>query len=378
MMQAAGYRAFSPAPLPPADPPVRIVGSMPVLLEKANLALGRLDGSIRALPLADKFVHMFARREAVLSSQIEGLQSSLPALLAEEARIADRNRPADVEETANCVRAMSLGLQRLNDLPICVRLLCEVHAELMRGASREYAGPGEFRKTQNWIGRGGGIAEATHVPPPPQDVAHHVGQLEQFIHAEDGLPLLIKIGLIHAQFETIHPFVDGNGRVGRLLITFLLCARGALRMPVLYLSRFILQHRPEYYSRLQDVHEKGDWESWLEYFLRGVCEVSVHATETATRVGALREETREAIARKFGLATGNGMLALDLLFERPIVSVSDVQARLGTRYPAAQGIVKRMVEADILRIATSYARNRKYAFGAYIDLFNDHFLSASA
>ncbi len=344
---------------------------MLALLEKANLALGGLEGSIRVLPLADKYVHMFARREAVHSSRIEGLKGSLPALLAEEAQIRDPDRSWDDKETANCVRAMSLGLQRLEALPICIRIMLEVHAELMRGAGLTYAQPGEFRKIQNWIGAGGGIANATYVPPPPHEVLHHVGQLEQYIHAEHGLPLLIRIGLIHAQFEAIHPFVDGNGRMGRLLIAFLLSAQGALSKPVLYLSRFIMHNRAEYYSKLQDVHEKGDWESWLEYFLRGVCEASEHAFATAKRTGALREAMRDEIARKFGLAAGNGMQALDLLFEKPIVSVADVQARIGTRYPAAQGIVKRMVDAGILRAATAYRRNRKYAFGAYIDLFDD-------
>jgi Fic family protein len=236
--QPEGYRAFMPAPLPP-EPPVRIEGELQRYLSEADRALGRLDGSVQTLPNPDLFVYMYVRKEAVLSSQIEGTQSSLQELLAAEAELADDRRPRDVDDVINYVRAMKHGLARLTELPVSVRLIREIHAELLRGVRGSRLTPGELRRTQNWIGPGGcTLAEATFVPPPPAQLPAALGALETFLHQEDDLPLLVKIGLAHAQFETIHPFLDGNGRVGRLLITFLLCERGVLHKPVLYLSHY--------------------------------------------------------------------------------------------------------------------------------------------
>src|SRR4051812_44659032 len=324
LRQPTGYRAFIPAPLPP-KPAVRIGGEMQRLLSQADRALGRLDGSVQTLPHPDLFVYMYVRKEAVLSSQIEGTQSSLQDLLAEEAHVAPDDRPRDVEEVVNYVRAMNHGLARLGELPVSVRLIREIHGELLAGVRGSRLTPGELRRSQNWIGPSGcTLAEATFVPPPPAEVSTTLGALETFLHQEDDLPLLVKIGLAHAQFETIHPFLDGNGRVGRLLITFLLCESGALHKPVLYLSHYFKRYRQEYYERLQAVRESGDWEGWLAFFLRGVEEVSVQAAETARRILQLREEHRLVITEQLGRGAGSGHRVLEHLYERPILSVNDV------------------------------------------------------
>ena len=249
--QLTGYRAFIPARLPPT-PPVEVRGDLQRLLSNADLALGRLDGSIQTLPNPDLFVFMYVRKEAVLSSQIEGTQSSLQDLLAAEAQLYTPERPKDVDEVVNYVRAMNYGLARLSDLPVSVRLIREIHARLLDGVRGSLLTPGELRRTQNWVGPGGcTLKEAVFVPPPPEVVSEALCDLERFLHDGGGLPLLIKIGLAHAQFETIHPFLDGNGRVGRLLITFLLCECGVLHKPVLYLSHYFKRHRQTYYDLLQ-------------------------------------------------------------------------------------------------------------------------------
>ena len=304
--QPTGYRAFSPAPLPP-QPPVRLEGELQGLLSKADRALGRLDGSIQTLPNPDLFVFMYVRKEAVLSSQIEGTQSSLQDLLAAEAHILSPGLPRDVDEVVNYVNAMNYGLARLAELPVSVRLIREIHQRLLQGVRGARLTPGELRRTQNWIGPGGcGLNEATFVPPPPHQVPEALGALETFLHAESDIPALVQIGLAHAQFETIHPFLDGNGRVGRLLISFLLCQREILVKPVLYLSHYFTRHRAEYYERLQAIRDTGDWEGWLAFFLRGVASVSLEATDTARRILALREDLR---AEEDRLATGRLDLA---------------------------------------------------------------------
>jgi Fic family protein len=232
--------------------------------------------------------------------------------------------------------------------------------------------PGELRRSQNWIGPGGcTLGEATFVPPPPHEVPEALGALESFLHSQSDLPQLIQIGLAHAQFETIHPFLDGNGRIGRLLITFLLCQREILLKPVLYLSHFFKQHRTEYYERLQTVRDHGDWEGWLAFFLRGVVAVSREATETARRILALRENHRAAVTTGLGRAAANGHRVLEHLYQRPIVSVAEVQSLTGITYPAANNIVSRLVGLGILQEATGYKRNRLFRYQPYIAIFGD-------
>jgi len=369
LQQASGYRAFIPAPLPP-DPPVRVEGKLQELLSKADRALGRLDGSILTLPHPDLFVYMYVRKEAVLSSQIEGTQSSLQDLLAAEAKILSPDRPRDVDELVNYVAAMNHGLECLSQIPVSVRLIREIHGKLLTGVRGSQRNPGELRTSQNWIGPGGcTLAEATFVPPPPQEVLQAMSDLERFLHSPTPMPLLIKIGLAHAQFETIHPFLDGNGRVGRLLITFLLCEREVLLKPVLYLSYYFKCHRQEYYDRLQAVRDSGDWEGWLAFFLEGIFEVSEQATETARRVLALREKHRQTITDNLGRAAGNGHRTLEHLYRHPIVSVKQVQNLIGTTYPAANDLVSRLVECGILDEMTGQARNRRFVYRDYIRLF---------
>ena len=370
--QLGGYRAFIPAPLPP-DPPVEITGELQVLLSQADRALGRLDGSIQTLPHPDLFVLMYVRKEAVLSSQIEGTQSSLQDLLAAEARIFAPNRASDVGELLNYVTAMNHGLRRLSEIPVSIRLIREIHAKLLQDTRGSHLIPGELRSSQNWIGPAGcTLHEALFVPPPPHQVADDMSQLERFIHADTDLPLLVKIGLAHAQFETIHPFLDGNGRVGRLLITFLLCEQGVLQKPVLYLSWFFKQHRQQYYDELQSVRDAGTWERWLAFFLRGVAEVSGQATDTARQILALREEHRRVITDGFGRAAANGHRVLEHIYEHPIVSVGDVRLLTGTTYTAANNLVARMADCGILREFTGRTRHRRFRYQNYIDLFHDN------
>jgi Fic family protein len=369
--QRTGYSAFIPAALPPI-PPLRIDSALQRLLSAADLALGRLDGSIQILPNPDLFVFMYVRREAVLSSQIEGTQSSLQDLLAAEARILAPNQPGDVEEVINYVAAMNHGLERLKELPVSVRLIREIHERLLSGVRGSTLTPGELRHSQNWIGPGGcSLAEASFVPPPPDEVADALGNLELFLHEDDDLPLLMKIGLAHAQFETIHPFLDGNGRVGRLLITFLLCEKRVLQKPVLYLSYYFRKHRQLYYERLQATRDDGDWEGWLAFFLQGVAEVSAQATETARRILALRELHRAAIAAKLGYAAGNGHRVLEHLFGHPILSVNEVSDLIGTTYPAANQLVGRLVTLGVLEEMTGQVRNRRFRYAPYIRLFSE-------
>lgn len=369
--QANGYRAFIPAPLPP-NPPVQFTEELHVLLSQADRALGRLDGSIQTLPNPDLFVFMYIRKEAVLSSQIEGTQSSLQDLLAAEAKIFSPKRPRDVDEVMNYVSAMNLGLRRLKELPISTRLIREIHAELLQGVRGFSLSPGELRTSQNWIGPAGcTLNEATFVPPPHHEVPEKLAELETFLHTDTKLPLLIKIGLVHAQFETIHPFLDGNGRIGRLLITFLLCQREVLQKPVLYLSWFFKRHRQQYYEELQSVRNNGTWEQWLIFFLRGIVEVSRQATDTARQILTLREEHRHIVTENFGRAASNGHRVLEHLYKQPIISVNSVQDLIGTTYAAANGMVARMVESGILREYTGQARNRRFIYQSYVDLFHD-------
>lgn len=371
VQQPTGYRAFIPNPLPP-DPAVVISPDMQVLLSQADRALGQLDGSIQTLPHPDLFVFMYVRKEAVLSSQIEGTQSSLQDVLAAEARILAPDRPRDVEEVINYVRAMNHGLERLKELPVCIRLIREIHAELLKGVRGQHLTPGEIRSSQNWIGPGGcSLNEATFVPPPPHEVAQHLGELERFLHSDTPLPMLLRIGLAHAQFETIHPFLDGNGRVGRLLIAFLLCEQAILLKPVLYLSHYFKQHRQEYYEQLQSIRDCGTWEDWLTFFLRGVIEVSKQATETARRILLLRETHRSKITDAFGRAAGNGHRVLEQLYKHPVVSVNEVQEQIGTTYTAANDLVSKFASSGILHEVTGQARNRKFMYQSYIDLFRE-------
>src|SRR3990172_9443785 len=308
--QPAGYRAFIPAPLPP-EPPVQLDQRMVALLSRADQSVGRLDGVTQTLPNPDLFVAMYVRREAVLSSQIEGTQSSLDDVLAFELDPRSKDLPRDVEEVVNYVRAMNYGLRRLASLPLSLRLIREIHAELLHRVRSADRRPGEFRVSQNWIGPGSvPLSQATFVPPPAADMLRSLDNFERFLHEEREMPVLIHAGLAHAQFETIHPFLDGNGRVGRLLITFLLCHRGVLHRPLLYLSYYLKRHRAEYYDRLMAVREEGNWEGWLSFFLRGAAETAAEAVSTARAIVRLREEHRALVQGRSPARSGLKFLDL--------------------------------------------------------------------
>ena len=286
IQQLSGYKAFIPEGLPPT-PGVEFDGELRTLLSTADRDIARLDAIATLLPNPDLFVAMYVRHEAVLSSQIEGTQSTLEDVLAFEAQGTNNDTPKDVEEVINYVRAMNHGLRRLGELPLSLRLLKEIHGELMQNVRGGEKTPGEFRTSQNWIGSAGStLASASFVPPPPHELMNALGLLEKFLHeGKSSVPLLIRCGLAHAQFETIHPFLDGNGRVGRLLITLILCEDQALSRPLLYLSVFLKAHRAEYYDRLTAIREHGHWEQWLKFFLRGVSQTARAATQTALERG---------------------------------------------------------------------------------------------
>lgn len=365
--QPEGYGAFVPERLPP-DPPIAIDGTLSTLLSQANLALGRLDGVIGILPNPDLFVAMYVRQEAVLSSQIEGTQASLTDVLQYETEEDDDETTGDVAEVVNYIGAMQYGLSRLETLPLSLRLTREIHERLLRDVRGQDRNRGEFRRTQNWIGPAGcTLKDAAFVPPPPQEMRDALADLELFLH-DESLPSLVHAAIAHAQFETIHPFLDGNGRVGRLLITFLLCHRSVLSQPLLYLSHYFKRHRQEYYDRLQAVRMDGRWEEWLAFFLRGVKEVATEANETARKILALREAHRTILGSE-GKASGNLLRALDVLFEHPVVTVRSMEKWLTVTFATANKIVSRLEELGLLTEITGYQRNRRFKYAPYLELF---------
>ena len=330
-----------------------------------------MDGSITTLPNPDLFIFMYLRREAVLSNQIEGTQSSLSDVLSAEASILDPDRPADVDEVVNYIAALKVGFERLKTLPVSARLFREIHGVLLAGRRGDHHDAGRFRTRQNWIGPTGcTLHEAAFVPPPPDQVEAHLANLEHFIHEDSRLPLLIKVALVHAQFETIHPFLDGNGRLGRLLITFLLHERGVLTRPVLYLSAYLKQHRSRYYELLQRVRDQGDWEAWILFFLVGVEEVSHQAATTTREILLLRERLRETIVDHLPRSAGTAHQILEHLFSHPIVSVSQLREATDQSFASVNNIVARLETLGLLREMTGQARNRRYQFTEYIRLFS--------
>jgi Fic family protein len=294
-------------------------------------------------------------------------------VLEVEAKVFDPEHPNDVGEVLNYVFAMNHGLERLQSLPLSLRLLKEIHEKLMRGVRGNEKSPGEFRTSQNWIGpQGGTLLDASYVPPPPGELMNVLGDFETYMHEASNLPPLIRIGLLHAQFETIHPFLDGNGRVGRLLITFLLCQQEILTKPVLYISHYLKRHRQNYYELLQSIRDNGDWERWLKFFLAGVAQVSNEATETARRIVGMREAHRQLIAHKFGRVAGNAFTVLDNLYERPIITVNEVARLLGCTYQPANNLMARFHEEELVREVTGHVRNRRFSYVPYIQLFSDN------
>ncbi|MCI0334534.1 MAG: Fic family protein [Planctomycetes bacterium] len=374
--QPTGYRAFFPARLIP-KPALAYDDEMTRLLSDADRALGRLDGVASVLPNPDLFVAMYVRHEAVLSSQIEGTQSTLEDVLQFEVEgSVTTDQPKDVEEVVNYIAAMNFGLRRLAKLPLSKRLLCEIHKKLLQGVRGAERQPGEFRTTQNWIGpHGCTLAQAEFVPPPAHEMQTALDDFEKFLHDRSSLPMLIHCALAHAQFETIHPFLDGNGQVGRLLITLLMCEREILQQPLLYLSYFFKAHRAQYYDRLMAIRNDGNWESWVKFFLRGVFEVSQGATETARAILDLREKHRESITSRFSSSV-NGLLLLDYLFQHPVISVGMAERHLECAYVTASNLIEELTKMGLLIETTGRTRNRRFQYQEYLDMFERQILRA--
>jgi len=362
-------RAFIPPPLPP----VAGLGldSIQTHLDRANQALGRLDGVASILPDAPLFLYMYVRKEALLSSQIEGTQSSLSDLLLFEAAETPGVPLNDVHEVSNYVAAMSHGLERLRGgFPLSLRLMCEIHGTLLARGRGEDKQPGEFRTSQNWIG-GTRPGNALYVPPPPHLVTPLMADLETFVRDEvRGLPLLVKAGLMHVQFETIHPFLDGNGRLGRLLITFLLCERGVLRDPLLYLSLYFKQHRETYYELLQAVHERGDWKTWFDFFLTGVAETSSQAAETARRILALFERDRRRI-ESLGRPASSALRVHQLLQKVALLTIPGAAEQLGLSQPTITKSLEHLTSLGIADETTGRQRGRTFVYRTYLDLLSE-------
>jgi len=364
MKQPSGYVAFIPNPLPP-EPPIFVDDEMFKLLSDADRKLGRLDGITQILPNPDLFVAMYVQKEAVLSSQIEGTQASLIDVLGQED--GNHEKKEHIDEVVNYVHAMKYGLERLSTLPLCLRSLKEIHSKLLKDGRGSSKNPGEFRSTQNWIGPAGcDLLNATFVPPPVPEMHEALGQLEKFLHSDDNIPSLIKIGLIHAQFETIHPFLDGNGRVGRLLITFWLCQQEILSQPLLYLSYYFKQNRLEYYDRLMAVRTKGDWEGWLKFFLKGIAQVSDESINSAKEIIKLRDQYTKIVHQK---KKTSYQKLLDILFEHPILTTTKASELLDITYPTANSIINDFCHWGILKPRDpSKKRNQNYVFHRYIEI----------
>jgi Fic family protein len=361
------FRTYIPPQLPP-DPPLRIEEFLP-LLEKAISAISRLDGMSMVLPDPALFLYMYVRKEAVLSSQIEGTQSSLSDLLLFESESMPGAPLDDVTEVSCYVSAMNYGLTRLKEFPLSLRLIKEIHEKLMKNARGGNKMPGEFRTSQNWIG-GSRPGNAKFVPPPPDRLMNLLGDLELFLNDQKNkLPVLIKAALAHVQFETIHPFLDGNGRLGRLLITFILCNEGVLKEPLLYLSLYLKTNRQKYYDLLQSVRETGDWESWIEFFLTGIIETADQAIETAQNIIKITQRDRAAI-EKSGKSTMSVLTLYNFLQKQPIANTATMKKTTGLALPSVLRALKNLEEMGLVKEITGKERNKIFVYSEYLEILS--------
>lgn len=361
------YNAYIPQPLPP-HPPLDMAELYP-LLDQANTAIGRLDGMSMVLPDSSLFLYMYVRKEAVLSSQIEGTQSSLSDLLLFESHEAPGAPIDDVTEVSCYVAAMNYGLERVKDFPLSLRLIKEIHTELMNNSRGGNKQPGEFRSSQNWIG-GSRPGNARFVPPPPDHLMEGLDNLEKFLHDETiRLPILIKAALAHVQFETIHPFLDGNGRLGRLLITFILCIEGILKQPLLYLSLYLKSNRDAYYDHLQSVRETGDWEAWIKFFLKGVIETAQQATETAQSIIALFAQDRAALENS-GKSTAAILTIHAYLQQHPIATTTKIKDSTGLSLPTVLRSLTALENLNIVKEVTGKDRHKIFIYDQYLALLS--------
>jgi len=363
-------RAFVPAPLPP-EPPLAIDPALQELCDRALLAIGRLDSAASLLPDVSQFLYMYVRKEALLSSQIEGTQSSLADLLVYEMDGVPGVPLDDVEEVSNYVAAMNHGLQRIREgFPLSLRLIKEIHGVMLAKGRGSRKSPGEFRRSQNWIG-GSRPGNAAFVPPPPDRLIECMGALEKFLHDQPArTPTLIKAALAHVQFETIHPFLDGNGRVGRLLITLLLCNEGILHEPLLYLSLFFKENRREYYDRLQNVRLKGDWEQWLKFFMSAVNETADQAVATAKQIAAMAAKDRELI-RSLGKPAPSALKVHQAMLRQPVLSIGKACEMTGLWVSSVTSMMKHLQKLGIVSELTGRRRNRLFGYDRYIKLLSE-------
>ena len=361
-------RAFVPPPLPPLPE----IDMLEVLerLSLAERALGRLDGITTLLPRQELFLYMYVRKEAVLSSQIEGTQSTLSDLLRFETEAQAGQPIDDIREVSNYVDAMTFGLHRLKKLPLSLRLIREMHARLLQSGRGGTSNPGEFRRSQNWIG-GTRPGNALYVPPPVHELDDCLGAFERFMHDQTSrLPTLIKAGLLHVQFESIHPFLDGNGRIGRLLVTLYLCVNGVLHEPLLYLSLFLKSHRAEYYRLLQEVREHGNWEAWLDFFLLGVAETANQAFGAATQIVDLFKTDRERISTESGRA-GSSLRIHELFQKQPFLSANQLVEQTGLSVPTVNAALADLERIGIVEEITGQKRNRVFGYSDYLSILNE-------
>jgi Fic family protein len=361
----AKYKAFTPNLLPFE---VQMDDDLQDLLSRSSIALGRLDGVVDVLPNVDFFILMYVRKEATLSSQIEGTQATFVDVLKAEAKIEDSEIHKDVDEVLNYINAMNYGIERMKNLPLSLRLTKEIHEKLLVGVRGEWKTPGEFRTSQNWVG-GSSIQTANYVPPSHEDALSAMENLEEYIQTYSPTPVLIRTGLMHAQFETIHPFLDGNGRVGRLLITFYLCQQGILSKPLLYLSDFFKEHKQVYYDKLNAFRTNDDIEGWLKFFLEGVLVTSQKAVANARKIRTIRDQDIEKVA-SLGRSAQKGLILLKELYKHPIVRVRDVEKIVGITNPNALELVSKFLNAGILEEITGKERYRVFAYQKYINIFN--------
>ncbi len=367
--QQTGYKAFIPNPLPP-NPPVKIEGDLQNLLSKADMSLARLDGLGYFLPNSSLFIAMFVKKEALLSSQIEGTQASLEELFEFESG-ENPDNINDVAEVVNYIKALNYGIDRLTDFPMSLRLIKEIHLILLEGARGGEKTPGEFKKSQNWIGPAGcALTDARFVPPPPFEAEAAMGALELYLHQPLQLPVLVNCALIHFLFETIHPFLDGNGRLGRLLITFYLQWQGVMKKPLLYLSYYFKKYRQEYYDRLNMVRDDGDFEQWIAFFLKGVVMTADSAVETARQIMELQTAHRNLLWQK-KLSSPLAVGILEKLYYTPYISVNDIARDFSISYQSASTLVSQLEVIGILREITGRKRDKRYIYSDYLHILEE-------
>ena len=358
------YQSFVPTPLPPS-PSIEMTEDMLNLLIRANSQLAVLEDVATRIPNVNLFVSMYVRKEALMSSQIEGTQATLEDVLDP---MIESNTNRNVADVVNYIKATEFAVNRLNDLPLCNRLLKETHAVLMEGVRGQEKNPGEFRHSQNWIGgQGSTLRNARYIPPCPDDMIEAMSDLEKYINADDQMDVLIRTALIHYQFETIHPFLDGNGRVGRLLITLFLMEQKVLTTPALYISYFLKKNRVEYYDRMTEVREKGNYEQWVKFFLQALTESAEDATSTIDELIALHEKNIDVIA-KMGRSAKNAMLVFEYLEANPIIEIGKTAESLGMAFNTVSGAVKRLADAGILKQSAKVSRNRTFSYEDYLEI----------